>query len=367
MFTQYLFKVYRTLSHGLVLIALVSPYALGEEAISPTQPQLLISEIAPGFRHQDISNAASLLKLAKITGDERYLGMAEARLALLQNTDESRLLQAEILHARHHFETAETLLQALLKQQPGNRKALLMLAANQRQRGLIDAAKQSCARLLFINHALSQDCLYAAALGQQGHRFQLSRNQDGDNDTNLWRDLLRAEFAETQGNIDLARNIYHGIWQRSESLTVEAWVQYAHFLRREGLHYELKQLLRFAPAKGELLSLRAFVNDDVNEEALAEQITLQERHPEAKRHAAEIAWFYHLNTNSARSALHWAQVNWNTQRSLRDAELLVRTALVAGQKASIEQVTDWMTTHNVNDQRLLDLLTHYTASVSSSE
>ncbi len=375
MFILYCSKGYRALILSLLLVVAIN-HVSAEQAITPNQAQQLIAELAPGFRHNANRDADTLLSQARITGDGRYWGMAETKLSQIDNVTERRLLRAEILQGQHRFEAAEALLNSVIEQQPGNRKALLMLAAIQRQQGRIDTAKQSCMRLLFINQSLSQDCLFAAALGQQQHQFQLSDNQTGQTETNLWRDLLRAEYAETQGQTDQAQALYRQIWQRGETLTVEAWTQYAHFLRRQERHFELKQLLHFAPATGELKSLLAYVQketvlkeasldeaalEDADRTALAEQIALQERHPAAKRHAAEIAWYYHLNTRSSQWALHWAQINWRIQRSLRDAELLVRTALVAGDESAIDQVTDWMTRHRINDQRLIDLLSHDTA------
>lgn len=317
---------------------------------------MLVTEVKPGFIHQDESSPESLLKLAQYTGDERYIGLAEAKLAQLDAIPERELLRIEILHARHAFKAGEKALHALLLQQPENRKALLMLAANQRQRGLIKKAKQSCTRLLFLDQTLSQDCLYAATLGQSQHRFKLSDKQPGQAENNLWRDLLRSENAEIQGDTESAQNIYQSIWRRSEPITIEAWLQYAHFLKREGENYQLKKLLRFAPANPELMALRATVDTRVDVEGLSQQIAMQERHPFARNHAAEIAWFHHLHSSSPQWALHWARINWQTQRSLRDAELLAKTALVAGEQAPLIKLKAWMTHHNIEDQRLQELL-----------
>lgn len=351
----------------LLLVTLFIGAVQAEQAYTPEHTQELIAELAPGFRHAGDSDAYALLEQARVSGDGRYLGMAEMKLAHIENTVERELLKAEIMQGQHRFQAAEVLLKNIVDQQPGHRKALLMLAAIQRQQGRIDEAKKTCTRLLFIDQSLSQDCLFAAALGQHQHRFSLSKNRIGQNESNLWRDLLRAEFAETQGAVDQAHQLYRHIWRSNEQLTLEAWTQYAHFLRREERHFELKQLLRFAPASGELQSLKRFALNTPDSTALKEQINLLERHPNADRHAAEIAWFYHLNTDSAQWALHWAQMNWSLQRSLRDAELLVLTALVAGDDAAIDQVTEWMKRHRISDQRLLDLLQHSTALASIQE
>ena len=89
------------LGWAIALSACFNTQTLAEEAITPAQGHMLVTEVKPGFLHQDDSSPENLLKLAKYTGDERYIGLAEAKLAQLDATPERELLRIEILHARH--------------------------------------------------------------------------------------------------------------------------------------------------------------------------------------------------------------------------------------------------------------------------
>lgn len=103
----------------------------------------------PGDRGRSVALARAYLEAVRRDGDPRYLGMAEAVLAVfpVEATADVRVLRATILQSRHEFDAAWRELDRALIDAPDDAQALLTRATIATVRADYEAARADCARL----------------------------------------------------------------------------------------------------------------------------------------------------------------------------------------------------------------------------
>lgn len=289
--------------------------------------------------------ARQALQRARVHGDPRELGVAQALLApwwaRADAPAEARLLQARVLQARHDFDGAAALLRELLARPglaPADRaQALLDAAALHQLRGQLPEARDLCEQLQPLAAQAAAVCLaeLASLSGQARPAAQALAQLSRGRHVDAGLALVRAELAERLADDVQAPLLYRASLAVEDAVYTRAaladWLlargraTEALTVAEQGVDGEADALLlRRAVARQQLGRPDAALNAK-----LQERLAMAERR-EPGRHAREQARFA-LDVQAApREALRLAQLNWQQQREPADAVLLMRSAQAAG-------------------------------------
>ena len=315
--------------------------------------------------------AARYIERGRSEGDPRFLGQAQATLALWWNEPSpppaALLLRATIRQNAHDFDQALADLDQLLTVRPTNAQAWLTKASILQVQARYDEARRACLRLgrLAARHVLV-GCLsdIGGMTGQAAKSKDLLRQALSDSALSgherIWIATILAETATRTGAIEEAEQAF------AEAFKVGIKDQYllgayADFLLDQGryrdalamLQHETKSdglLLRLALAE-QALNLPWFQNHKAE---LASRFTASRERGTAT-HVREEARFTLTILHDAQQALPLAQANWNVQREPADARILLQSALEAKNSTAAQPVIEWLNTNHVEDLRLKDL------------
>ncbi|MDR7269067.1 hypothetical protein J2X20_001696 [Pelomonas saccharophila] len=292
-----------------------------------------------------VATARAALQRARVHGDPRELGAAQAALApWWRQADapaEAVLLRARVLQARHEFEPALAELKHLLARTelaPDQRaQALLDAAALHQLRAELAESRALCEQLQPLAALPAAACLAElASLSGQGQAADqtLARLNPGRTMA-PWLALMRAELAERLGNETTAPALYRTALAGEDEVYTRAaladWL-----LARQRAAEALVLVERSPDAEADALLLRQVIAlRQLGRDASAATAQMRERLAAADRrepgkHAREQARFALDVEQQPREALRLAQVNWAMQREPVDAVLLLRAALAAG-------------------------------------
>lgn len=292
-----------------------------------------------------LATARTALDRARVHGDPRELGTAQAALAPwwahADAPPEAVLLRARVLQARHDFEAAQADLRALLARgdlpDEARAQALLDAAALHQLRAELPEARALCEQLRPLAALPAAACLAelgslsgdAAAAAQALARLSPGRM------VMPWLALMRAELAERLGDDATAPRLYRlALAGADDVYTRAAWADW--LLARNRAAEALALLERSPDAEADALLLRrAIALRQLGRAAAPLADTLRERlaaadRREPGRHAREQARFALDVQEQPREALRLAQLNWSFQREPADAVLLLRASLAAG-------------------------------------
>jgi tetratricopeptide (TPR) repeat protein len=327
-----------------------------------------------------LNSARAAIERARVSGDPREFGQAQAALAPWWSLDSPppavRLLRATLRQSEHDFGAALADLDALLASAdaslPVRAQAELTRASVWQVQGRYDEAHAGCARLAGPAYATlgravqmpAQVCM--AEVGSlrgdvEGARASLAAlAARGDDGQAGWLALVRAELAERQGDDTAARRLYGEALQAHDSLY--ALAAYADWLLDHARHDEVLALLEGRDAADALLLRRAIALHRVGDAgAPAAVAQLRERFDAVRErgspgHAREEARYaLDLLSDPAR-ALTLAQANWALQKEPADARLLMRAAVAAGQPDAAMPVRRFIKDTGLADVRLAVLL-----------
>ncbi|CAM3926598.1 hypothetical protein [Roseateles saccharophilus] len=290
--------------------------------------------------------ARAALQRARVHGDPRELGVAQAALApwwaRADAPPEAVLLRARVLQARHEFDAALVDLHGLLARadlaDALRAQALLDAAALHQLRAELPEARALCGLLQPLAALPATACLaeLASLSGQAVAAAQtLAHLNPGRGlPPEPWLALMRAELAERLGDEAAAPALYRlALAGEDEVYTRAAW---ADWLLTRGRAAEALALLERGPdAEADALLLRRAIalrqlgRATPLEARLRERLAAAERR-EPGRHAREQARFALDVQAEPREALRLARANWAMQREPADALLLLRAALAAG-------------------------------------
>ncbi|RTL46706.1 MAG: hypothetical protein EKK53_02655 [Burkholderiales bacterium] len=289
--------------------------------------------------------ARQALERARVHGDPRELGVAEAVLApwwaRVDAPAEAVLLRARVLQARHDFDLAAAQLRSLLAREdlaPAERaQALLDAAALHQLRAELPEARALCAQLQPLAPQPAAACLAELdSLGGQARAAaQVLAQLGGARARDPGLALVRAELAERLGDDAQAPALYRLSLAGEDTVYTRAaladWL-----LARKRAAEALALLARSPDAEADALLLRRVIaleqlgrRDTGLVATLRERLAAGERR-EPGRHAREQARFALDVDGQPREALRLAQKNWQLQREPVDAVLLMRAAQAAG-------------------------------------
>lgn len=332
----------------------------------------------PGELDLALAAARDALARARLRGDPRELGVAEAALATWwSRTDpppEVRLLRATIRQSQHAFDEARTDLDALLA--PGaavplgvRAQAELTRAAVDQVRGRYDDAAAGCRHLAGPDYAAldaerrlsAQACLaeLAALRGQDARAAATLLRLAGDDAATApsWLTLMRAELAERRGDAQAGELYAQALKARPDVYTLCAYADWLIDHHRAADAVPLLQPQAAAdPVLLRLATAYVALHDPRTRDALR---TLGERFDAAllrgdRSHGREQSRF-ELLRGRPQAALALAQRNWQVQREPADALALVTAARAANHPEAAEPVWRFLRENGGHDVRLGDV------------
>lgn len=375
---------------ALTAAAWLAPSQLGHAAASyvPTNVQTVLARVPVRNRDEvvaretlaaqpaqlDLALPLAQIEIARATrtSDPRHLGQAQALLAPWWNLPtppaDVLLLRATIRQALHEFPAALQDLESLLIQQPAHVQALLTRAVVATVIGDFALARRSCAALQgHVSGLVAATCVAPldAMVGQaRMARTRLSQalaTADEYRPANpaivAWAHSTLAEIAVIDGDYATAEIQLH------ELLAADPEDNYARALMADILLASNRAaaaatLLVGHDAVDNLIVRRAIATHLAGDPAAVElRATLRariaaaaERHD--RLHAREEAMFVLRVENDPARALLIAVENWQVQKELTDARLLVQCARAAGDRGALEIMTQWVQHHGIVDAQL---------------
>ena len=340
---------------------------------SPVQRELLQLRAELSKNPNDLPRASALarryIEQARIEGDPRYLGYAQAALApwwqLAQAPSEVLVLRATLRQSTHQFALALADLDTVLQRDTDNVQAWLTRATVHLVTGNYSAAKASCMRL----HSRAPALIVQACLSSIGSvngdavasyaklNAMLERHPETNLEVRSWVQTLLAEMAARAGDKGAADALFQRAMASGEpdSYLLGA---YADFLLDQGRAPEAVKLLR---DKGRIdaLLLRYAIALKLAQsaDAPAQAQALRARFDAAMLrgdtvHQREQARFELTLQNNANTAVKLAMLNWAVQKEPADLRILVETAAASGERAAAQTALDWVAKSGIEDRTI---------------
>lgn len=321
---------------------------------------------APESVEVAVALAQTEISRARTESDPRYLGRAQALLARwwkdASPPAEVLFLRATIQQSLHQFAAARADLDLLVAARPHDVQAHLTRAVVATVTADYAAARESCTVLATIAApviAAACNAPLAALAGDiDGAYRALAQTIDTRTPAHLraWALTTLAELAIQRGDDGLAQEHLRAVLARDPD---DAYARAA--LADIVAPAEAVTLLAGYDAIDNLLVRRAIAAHRASSpEATALAAAMRERiNAAATRgdsiHQREEAMFALALDGDAPRALRLARANWDVQKELADARLLVEAAIAARDPSAATPVLSWMEATGVRDARLLRL------------
>jgi hypothetical protein len=335
----------------------------------------------PDYLPAALAYARTALELSRREEDPRYLGYAEAALALWwqrpQPPPEVMLLRAGLRLARVDYDGAERDLRALIESPaPEGHVARITRASLYVSKGEPAAALADCeAATAYVSPLVVSTCV-AAARGLAGDAAgaladleqSLLASPGATVATLLWAHGVAAELAQRLGRTPTARQHFEeAVHRMAAANTIDPGLlaSYADFLLDQGEYrqtqvllgpYERQDslLLRLTLAERALaLAGDATAASAADEHARRLALRFQEmRERGDKSHLREQALFELGIRDDAARALQLIRQSWAFLREPVDARLYLRAAIAAKQPDAAAPVRDWLRKSGLQDARL---------------
>ncbi|MFC5549080.1 tetratricopeptide repeat protein [Massilia aerilata] len=339
----------------------------------PVQRELLRLRGELSRQPGDLGLATTLarryIEQARIEGDPRYLGYAEAALAPWwkenQPPEQVLVLRATLRQSTHQFGAALADLDLAVKRDSDNVQAWLTRATVQMVTGDLAAARGSCMRLYSRAPALVvQTCLSSvgsiAGDGAVSYRRLLelqARRPPDTPDIGIWVQTLLAEMAARAGDDAAAEGHFRKAlgFKAPDSYLLGAW---ADFLLNHGRAEEVARLLKDKTRVDALLLRYALALAAMKSpEAAAQTAALGARFDAAQLrgdtvHRREQARFELALRADAAAAVRLAKANWAVQKEPADLRILADCALASGDPDAARLVRDWLRSSRIEDRRI---------------
>ncbi len=316
--------------------------------------------------------ARAYIDQAAAEGDPRYVGYAQSALQHWWREPEPpapvRVMRAIVLQYDHRFDDALADLGAAVRAVPDDAQAWAWITAIHLVRADLDRARLACQRLAEVTPQLVGAACHAQLDSLTGHateaatalRSALHADRDADPALRLWVLTRLAETEERRGDRVAAERAYRDALALGLP-DVYLLAAYADFLLDNGRAAEVMPLLK-PHARADVLLLRlaiaAKATQDARRDALARE--LQARFDAARArgdtsHRKEESRFALALQGQADRALALAHANYEQQREVADARILLEAALAARQRAAAQPVLQWMQATGVESPALRSL------------
>jgi tetratricopeptide (TPR) repeat protein len=307
--------------------------------------------------------ARQLIDEGRKAGDSRLVGAALGLLRPFLDTPDAEALHlaATAREYQHDFPGALDLLDRALAASPRDAGALLARATINVVLGRLDTADGDCRRLYaaerpdlgFLCQSTTLTLTPEAPAVYTRLEGVLSRTDLLDGSLRSYGLGLLGEIAALQGDRDLARtHLAAALAEEPEALRIRMMLV---DLMLAGGDDDALDLLERAPDVDGVLLRRAIAAERLGRVALfdAARTELSRRFRQnldlgLTAHAREEARFYLEVEHDPPLALARAQLNWDLQHEIEDAQLLIDAATAAGEPAAAAPALRWMEEHGLS-------------------
>ena len=364
---------------GASSLALAAPYIPADDSkivehlptrTDPVQRELRALRAAAAANPTDVRSAALLarryIEQARVEGDPRYLGYAQAALGPWWSKpnppDAILVLRATLRQSTHHFKEALDDLSVVVRNNSDNAQAWITRATVLTVLGDFTAAKASCMRLYSrAPELVVQTCLSGigsisgeARASYDQLKAALARAADADPDIRIWTITLLAEMAVRLGDKTAAEDWFKQAMAFGEpdSYLLAA---YADFLLDQQRAPEVVRLLKDKTRIDSLLLRYAIaLKATGGPEAARQRDALTQRFDAAMLrgdtvHQREQARFELALRGDAKAAVRLAKLNWAVQKEPADLRILAESAAASGDAEATELVRQWIAKAKIED------------------
>jgi len=369
-----------TLFAAALLSAVYLPRAVAGPYV-PSSDRAILAELPSGTRHAGVSArrlargrvdvaiplTQFYLQQSRLSGDLRYLGLAEAVLTpwVKQSppVPDALVLQATLQQSRHEFSASLATLERALSVRPNDPQALLIRATVLRVLGRYPEAGASCEQFSRIVEPRLGALCTQSLRGLNGHLesayselAQLS-SQGWLNSEKSWLCSELGEMAVRLGRDADARRWFQ---QDLNLVPTDFYVRaaYADLLLRQGRPGEALTLLQGYESFEPLLLRIAIAQRQLHDPRQAQSSARLRAAfaAETQRgegvHRREQARFLLEVEDQPKLSLAAAIENWAVQREPDDVLVLVNAAKAAGSPAAAEPALDFVRTQGLRDVRV---------------
>lgn len=365
------------------MLAIASIAVVSANPRTPTDDNEVLANLPPGTAHNSMQVrkqateridvalplAQFYISQARVTGDLRFLGYAEAVLTpwVTRGTSvpAALVLEATVQQSRHEFDSALVTLDRALAAAPNDAQAWLTRATVLRVRGRYSEAAAACVQFArWADAGVSLICEQGiegltghleaayATLGQLSPQGMLVPER-------AWRDSELGEMAVRLGrDADAEHRFREALAYSPDELYIRG--AYADLLLRQRRYGEVLALLKGRESIEPLLLRIAIAQKQLLDPALARSRELLQAAftAEAQRgeavHRREQARFLLEVEDLPQEALAAALANWNVQREPDDVLILVSAARAAGALQSAQPALEFVRSHGLLDARLTE-------------
>ncbi|HEY2684817.1 MAG TPA: hypothetical protein VGI93_14965 [Steroidobacteraceae bacterium] len=388
------------MSLGLLLMAVSANAATQSTPFVPAADDVVLAEVNPAsgreaeFRGEqrdalshphDLSIALKFARAAIRQGSEesdpRYFGYAQSALSAWWASSnppaEARLLRATILQWQHQFSASRRDLDALIAADgAGVNQAHLIRATVELVQGEPAAARHDCVTLIdHVETLIAATCIASVnaltgdpAAVARALSFAIDGARGASPAAQVWARTELAEIYARQGDALRAQSAFEAALEGTRQSGVRdpyLLAAYADFLLDQGQARKVVDLLaglsridnlllRLALAESMLASkgeagLRASAQRHSDE--LERRFAETRERGDGVHQREEAIYLLKLRGESGR-ALDVARDNWQKQRELIDARVLLEAAAAAGRPDAAREVAEWLRANGVHDRRL---------------
>jgi tetratricopeptide (TPR) repeat protein len=390
-----------SVSTGFVLLALFSlaAGAVTSEPYTPGDDTVILERVAQTrigsdtfrrLQHAVAQNpndlsivltyAKAAIQLGNEESDPRYFGYAQSALTPWWKASappiEVLQMRADILQWQHRFEAAERDLDSIIAADSrGVNQAHLTRATVELVQGRPDVARHDCVTLIdHVETLIAATCIASVnsltgdpATIEKALGTAIAQTPGASNDALLWAWTEMAEIDERVNRTDAAEAAFQNalaVMRKNGHRDPYLLAAYADFLLDRRRPAEVLSLLNGLSRMDNLLLRLALAEDalgrsDDTMRALAHEHSedLQRRFDETRQrgdsvHQREEAIYLLELRHAPDQALQVAMQNWQRQRELIDARVLLEAAKAAGKPEAADDVRAWMGRYHVQDARL---------------
>lgn len=327
-----------------------------------------------------LTYAKAAIQLGNEESDPRYFGYAQSALAPWWKASappiEVLQMRADILQWQHQFEAATRDLDSIIAADSrGVNQAHLTRATVELVQGRPDVARHDCVTLIdHVETLIAATCIASVnsltgdpATTEKALGTAIAQTPGASNDALLWAWTEMAEIDERVNRTDAAQAAFQNalaVMRKNGHRDPYLLAAYADFLLDRGRPAEVLPLLDGLSRMDNLLlrlalAEAALSRGDDSMRALAHEHSddLQRRFDETRQrgdsvHQREEAIYLLKLRHAPGQALQAAQENWQRQRELIDARVLLEAAKAAGKPEAADDVRAWVGRYHVQDARL---------------
>ncbi len=333
-----------------------------------------------GQRPDDLALALRLarqhIEQARVSGDPRHLGRAEAVLSPWWDNAQPPvsvlLMRAILRQANHDFDAALVDLGQVLERDASDPQAWLTRASVFRVRGDYANAQRDCRGLAQLRRDfIAEICLadIASLSGRAEMAYvlleQLARSTPAiASGTRVWIEGLLADIAERRGDTVAAEQHYRAALA-GDATDLYLLTAFADFLLDQERAGEVAALLQaHRDADSALLRLALAARATAAPEAAAYIADMAQRFAASRQrgsnlHLREEARFTLSILNDPGAALPLAIANWAQQHEPEDARLLLQAAAATRQPEAARPALAWLALTGMEDIRLRSVVSGF--------